>query len=250
MNIAVVDDVKQDRDQITSLLKEYAAINRLKIVVSEFSSAEEFLSSFRSYAYGFVFMDIYMDNMNGTEAAKIVRAKDPDIIIIFLTTSDEHMPDAFRVHAYDYIGKPAEKTRIFNLLDECIRKGSSLFNEPVFSFVSNREQFSLPYSNIKLIKTSNANYLEVTDKNNNTFLTRMTFQTISDELMNDTRFLQIIRGVLVNMDYVIDVFEGQCMIEGAGSIPLNVKKARELQDTWLNYKFAKKRSQQKQRRLQ
>ena len=249
MNIAIVDDSSKDREQITSLLKEYSSISQIKMQLSEFSSAEEFLSGFRSYSFGFVFMDIYMGGMNGAEAAKIIREKDPDIIIVFLTTSDEHMPDAFRVHAYDYIGKPADKGRIFKLMDEFTHSGNSLSDESMLNFAANRTQYSLPYSSIIAIKTSNANYLEITDKKGATYETRMTFSTVSEELQKDSRFLQIIRGILVNMDYVLDIYEGKCLLEGDISLPVNIKKAKELEDTWLNYKFAKKRKQQKQRRL-
>ncbi|MBR4341766.1 MAG: response regulator transcription factor [Lachnospiraceae bacterium] len=250
MNIAVVDDVKTDRDELVTLIKRYASLNQIRISISEFDSAEDFLESFRSYSFGFVFMDIYMKEMNGAEAAKIIREKDPDVIIIFLTTSDEHMPDAFKVHAFDYIGKPAEKNRIFKLLDECTHSESARFDEPVLSFNANRTQLALPYSSIKIVKTANANYLDIVDRKNISYQTRMTFSAVADELSNDNRFLQIIRGVLVNMDYIIDIFDGKCLLEGDESVPVNVKKSKELSDIWLNYKFAKKRSLQKKRRLE
>ncbi len=53
-----------------------------------------------------IFMDIYMEGMTGMEShRKHSCAMDSDTLIVFLTASEEHMPDAFRFHAYDYISK-------------------------------------------------------------------------------------------------------------------------------------------------
>ena len=46
-----------------------------------------------------------MEGMTGMEATESIRAMDSDTLIVFLTASEEHMPDAFRFHAYDYISK-------------------------------------------------------------------------------------------------------------------------------------------------
>ncbi len=249
MNIAVVDDIENDRNLIVQLLKEYSAVSRIHMDITEFESAEELLDNFRSYSFGFIFLDIYMNGLSGVDAARIIREKDPDIVIIFLTTSDEHMPEAFSVHAYDYIGKPADKERVFTVMNECIQSRFSNTNEPHLTFVSERTQISLPYNSTKMIRTSNANYLEITDKNGDTYETRMTFSSISDTLLSDNRFLLVIRGILINMDYVRDIHNGICVLEGNISLPINVKKSKELEDTWQNYKFAKIRSRRKLRRL-
>ena len=43
---------------------------------------------------------------SGIETAIKLREKDSHALLIFLTSSPEHMSDAFRCHAFDYLVKP------------------------------------------------------------------------------------------------------------------------------------------------
>ncbi len=189
-----------------------------------------------------------MDEMNGIEAAKKIRTLDPEAIIIFLTTSDEHMPEAFSVHAFDYIAKPAHKDRVFKLLDEILKKKTSLSNEPVLSFSCEKNQVSLSYSRICLIRTSNANYLEIIDSGKKSYTTRMTFSSVCDELSSDPRFIQVIRGILVNMDHIVKIEDAACVTDADITVPVNVKRADEMTEIIRNYKFKKIRAERRERR--
>ena len=48
-------------------------------------------------SFDMVFMDIYMNGISVTETAARMREKDCRCVLIFLTTSMEHMPEAFFV---------------------------------------------------------------------------------------------------------------------------------------------------------
>ncbi len=249
MNIALVDDSEKERKNVARILNEYALSNQLSIEISEFSNAADFVKDYIPYYYAFIFLDIYMDEMDGIEAAKNIRLSDPEATIIFLTSSDEHMPEAFSVHAYDYIGKPAHRDRIFKLFDELMERKTAISNEPTFSFICDKNQIVLPYSGIVLIQTSSANYLDVMDSRGNTYRTRMTFSSICDELSKDNRFLLLIRGSLVNMDHIVNIETSICLLDTGISIPVNVRKSDSLTEIWRNYKFKKIRTERRERRM-
>lgn len=75
------------------------------------------MKNYRPCQYAAVFLDIYMNGITGIETAEVIRKTDANLLLIFITSSPEHMADAFRIHAYEYVTKPFEKSRIFRLMD-------------------------------------------------------------------------------------------------------------------------------------
>ena len=176
MNIAIVDDDQKEIDTLSDTLKEYAALGKTALSINVFHSAEEILGSYRPYAYTAIFMDIYMDGKTGIEAAQEILSLDRRAIIIFLTSSDEHMPQAFSMHAYDYIGKPARKERLFKVMDDVCLRQSEFESSPTLTITCERNTVSLPYRDIVYVKTADHNYLEIMDEAGNTYITRLTLQ--------------------------------------------------------------------------
>lgn len=245
LNIAVVDDMPTELDTICAVLRDYAAANKLSLTLHRFSNARCLLTDYRPLTYTAVFMDIYMDEMTGMEAAKRLRAVDSDTLIIFLTYSGEHMPDAFRFHAFDYITKPVDKKRIFGVMDDILKRHTTLFDSPVLTFTSSRSQCRLSYAQIAVVRAQ-ANYLAITDLAGNTYKTRMTFSAVKDMLCKDSRFLQLLRGVLVNMDCIVEFDDKTCRLAGDVSLPINVRNARQIEQIWKNYIFSRLRKEQKE----
>ena len=118
MNIAIADDSAGDRDALSSILKEYAAVNGMDIRIHPFESAQELLEGYWPLRYTVIFLDIYMDGTDGVTAAENIRGKDKDTFMVFLTTSREHYLKAFHTHAFDYIEKPADPDKIYRVMDE------------------------------------------------------------------------------------------------------------------------------------
>ena len=69
IKVAVCDDLEEDRQVLVNLLSEYTDKNNLYVKIQEFTSGEAFLASDTS-EYSLVFMDIFMDGINGMETAK------------------------------------------------------------------------------------------------------------------------------------------------------------------------------------
>ena len=244
LNIALVDDIQSELDTLSQILGEYAAASQLDLTLHCFHSAEDVLTEYQPFRYTVIFMDIYMEGMTGMEATERIRAVDRDTLIIFLTTSGEHMPHAFRYHAYDYIRKPAEKARLFAVMDDILRRHTEISDSPKITFTSNRRDYSIPCSDIIYIRTE-ANYLGIMDKSGNTYRTRMTFSAIKHRLRENNHFLQILRGVLVNMDYIENFDDGICHLTGDIKFPVNVRNAKKIEQVWRNYVFSGMRRKQR-----
>ena len=238
MQIALVDDMKMEIIFIKTILDQYAIDRDLEISTTCFHSAEDLLSEYKEGVFDLIFLDIYMEGMSGIEAARQIRETDSDTTIVFLSSSLDFMQDAFYIHAYDYIEKPATKERIYHTMDAVLQK-RGILNPPKLTFTSNRIEYSLPHSDIVLISTGNANYLDIHDKEGRVYHTRMTFSSVCRLLEESQSFLLVIRGVLVNMDYITDIRDGVCYIKGDIVQPVNGRNCKKIVQMWKDYKSPK-----------
>lgn len=237
MKIALVDDSPEARSQLEQLISEYSSANGLDLTAESFSDPIPLVSSYSPYQYSAIFLDIYMDSMSGLDAAAEIRKADRNIAIIFLTSSAEHRPDAFRFHAFDYLTKPVDRSRLFGMLDDLFHRQSGT-DVNRFSFTENKAQYSLPVTDIVSVQSA-AHYLEITDINGKTYRPRMKFSDAFDELSSCSCFLQLMRGSLVNMDHVTGFLNDSCSLSSGISLPVSTKRSRELETIWKNYKFTK-----------
>ena len=238
MNIAIIDDDIKDIEQISSILTDYAALNMTDIKIDSFTDPEGFLKSYVPYKYTLIFLDIFIRDVLGTDVAGRIKEADRNAVVVFLTTSRDHMPAAFSLHAFDYLIKPAEKDRVFRMMDDITNQVTS--DEKCFTFNEKKVDYSLKYSDIMVVR-SNSHYLQIIDKDLTEFKTRMNFSDAADILAEDGRFLLINRGMLVNMDFITDFSDGVCMIDNSIYLPYNVKKHKELEQSYRNFIFSKLR---------
>ena len=152
---------------------------------------------------------------------------------MFLTTSEDHRPEAFSVFATTYISKPSSREAIFRALDHIFHCRTE--KEQYFSFSYDRREYSLSYADIEAIETDR-NYIVITDKRGACYRTRMTFSSVQEQM--DARFLVLMKGIMVNMDYISQIQDTVCILRDGKTLPVQVKKKKEIQQKWLNYKFA------------
>ena len=69
MKIAVVDDNESERTKLCTLLREWGEKRKYEMVCNEFTDGEDFLKA--SGTYQAVFLDIYMEKLNGIDTARI-----------------------------------------------------------------------------------------------------------------------------------------------------------------------------------
>lgn len=69
-----------------------------------------------------VFLDIDMPELNGLDAAKILRDRYPELIIVFVTAYIEYAPSGYKVNAFRYLLKSRIQSELEEILDEIHEK--------------------------------------------------------------------------------------------------------------------------------
>ena len=230
MRIALVDDSEIERGILLSLLADFACDNHISFESDCFESGDAFLSSFSS--------DIFMSGMSGVETAQKIRETDSRVILIFLTSSADFMPDAFSVHAFHYILKPYQKDAIFTCLTDAFLHLPA--PETIISFSVNAIELHIPASQIVCIM-ADSHYTWIMDQNGQTYHPCSSFGAFSKQLANDNHFLLVSRGVLCNMDDIEAFTADGCLLSNGKTVPVTMRNARRLEQTWRDYCFTKTR---------
>ena len=96
MNIAILDDSKEDLRQVKSVISSYYESQNTSADIHLYSSAEAFFTKYIPGFYDLIIMDIYMGSMTGMDAARKLREARDTAALIFISSSD-----SFAVASYD-----------------------------------------------------------------------------------------------------------------------------------------------------
>lgn len=84
MRIAIVDDIKEERDKLADVLTKQLSRRGIHVNLFEFENGEDFLIAAKERPFTVVFLDIYMSGANGIETARELRTFDSDALLILL----------------------------------------------------------------------------------------------------------------------------------------------------------------------
>lgn len=240
LKIALVDDEQAYLDEMARLCREFAAENRLDIELCEYSDGDSFLRS--DDEYSIVFMDIYMNGSDGILTAHKLRERDSGCILIFMTTSTEHMPEAFSCHAFEYIVKPLSPQRVKDVLSDALKILPS--REEYIELYSDRKTVCVALGNI-VFAVTDAHYLELTLSDGTSLRCRMTMGQFSEQTKEDERFILINKGIIVNADYITDFENNCCILENGVSLPIRIRDRISIEQAVRDYNFGNIRKRQR-----
>jgi DNA-binding LytR/AlgR family response regulator len=232
MKIAVVEDQAFYQKQMSLLCHEFGMQHNIHLEVDLFSEGEAFLDAFHPGAYSIIFMDIYLKEMNGVDVAKQMRGRDPNSLLVFMTASDAHMPEAFSCHAFEYITKPFSSERLFQVLQDAI---SRLPKESAcIEIICDHQPTSLTLHEI-LSVTSDLHYLQFEMADGTIYRSRMTMSAFYPQVEDDSRFILVNRGILLNADYIVSLDHYNCVLKDGRTYPLRVRDRASIEHAIHDY---------------
>jgi DNA-binding LytR/AlgR family response regulator len=110
----VVDDEPAARSYLVGLLGQRDDVE----VIGEADDATSALRILHHDDVQAVFLDVRMPGLDGMDLARVLNRFDRPPAILFVTAYEEHAVDAFGVHAFDYLLKPVDPSR----LGEAVRR--------------------------------------------------------------------------------------------------------------------------------
>lgn len=241
LKIALVDDDKECLEEMAQFCHNFGIENRCHVETAHFFSGESFLNAFGTGKFSMVFMDIFMEGMDGVAAALKLREQDSACLLVFLTSSGEFMPDAFSCHAFEYITKPISQKRISRVLADALKV---LPPTQKYMEIPNGRKIARAFLDDIVSAVTDAHYLDIQLSDGAMFRSRMTAAEFMERAGSDGRFISVNKGILLNADYILN-FEGNCCILEDGSrFPVRIRDRQKIEQAVQDYHFQKIRSQQ------
>ena len=227
ISIAIVDDEKVIREQIKDLIEK----KQIESVIDIYSSGEELLMVEK--CYDIVFLDIQMDGMNGIDAARALRQRTEDTVLVFITGIKEYVFDAFDVAAFHYLIKPIEGMKFSSVYERAVlevKKKKKYSMGQLFVKTKSRnvtlEQSDILYIESRAKKVEIHTRSEIIDA-------YARIGELEKQIMQN--FYRCHRGYLVNMAFISEYSSDSITLNNGETIILTKEKYGEFVKVYMRY---------------
>ena len=213
LSVLVVDDEPHARRHIKNLLSKDPDVE----ITYECKNGKEVLNFLKNQVPSIIFLDINMPGISGVEVAS--NLKTIDSLIIFSTAYDQYAIKAFELEAFDYLLKPFEDQRFYEVLNraksnieknhqaEFSKKFASLYNDYNNSIMPHLSEFVIKEKGFEnIISVKEVLYLEASSiyvilhLRNKKVLYRTAMNLLEQQL--PPNFIRVHRSFIINNEYI------------------------------------------------
>lgn len=198
MIIAVCDDEKSYVDNIRQHLEFYSKDRNINLEIHTFCSSAALLNS--NIKFNIAVLDVEMPGASGIEIGKILRSKNPHIVLLYITAYKKYLDEALNLNAARFFEKPLDSQRFYSGLDNAIRR----IDDSTIKF------FLKDQKTIFQINADDIIYVEIEQlghRRTNVITTNGTYVssnkiTFWEEKLISTVFVKPHKSYIVNMNYI------------------------------------------------
>lgn len=203
IRIAVAEDERSYRDTLKEYLERYQKESGRGIEVTFYTDGDGLVEEYHMQ-YDIILMDIQMKFMDGMSAAREIRNKDPEVVIIFITNMDQYATKGYEVEAMDYVLKPVSYF---------------MFSEKIERAVLRMQNRNAQYVLVDIkggMKKVDLNQIRYLESQGHTLLFHTVTEVISgngtmkeyEDKLQKYDFIRCNKGYLVNLKFVDGVSDG------------------------------------------
>lgn len=231
VRIAIVEDEPAERDRLRGYLERFSEETQTLFHISVFSDGVGITSSYQA-AYDIIFLDIQMKIQDGLKTAELIRLKDKEAALVFITNMAQYALKGYSVSASNFVLKPVSYFAFSEVLRDELKK------------LARRESRSVPLKvedGMIRLRLQDLYYAEM--KNRKAALhTAVGEYAMSgtllklEELLNDRRFFRCHSGFLINIEHLHKIRAASVVLNPGGmEIPLSRHKKKDLEASLINF---------------
>lgn len=200
LNIAICDDDIPITGRMDMLIQKISKRNFIDIETEVFWNGESLVEAVIKGSYfDIIYLDIEMDKEDGISAAKRIRMYDKNVLIIYVSSHENHMQESFSVRPFQFLVKPVSDQQIESCLKEAYE---AIISEDFYFWYSyQRINHKIPVREILYFESNKRKIFIVTE--NNAFVAYGKLNVIEDNLKKcKMLFLRVHQSFLVNYRHV------------------------------------------------
>lgn len=222
--IAICDDEKIYRSQLSSFLNSYAQGHNLEFELLFFESADKLLLSYPK-DIDLLFLDIAMGGIDGMEAAREIRKFDQNVCIIFITTMYQYAIDGYAVRAFGFIKKPVSAAELSHELTCALAQiKNNRAREQFITIKSDGMLHRLSISRISFCEVRNHQIYIMMDGEQ--FQYRDSMSELEDRL-SPLGFFRCHSSYIVNGEHIVKIEQTQLTLKDGSIIPISQRRRKE-----------------------
>ena len=237
LRVIVIDDEPLARDSIRVLLEKTP-----EVVITGEGSGVDAAALIARTRPDIMFLDIQMPEVDGFTLLEQVGAEAVPVVV-FVTAYDRYALRAFEVHALDYLLKPFDDRRFFQMLARAIERAHACrrgeldprLGELLQERGRVRSRFLVPVRDKTIVVEASAiDWIEAADyyvsihAGASSYLLRETMDEIEKQL-DPGQFVRIHRSTIVNIKRVREIhplFRGDCTVVLSDGRQLKLSRSR------------------------
>lgn len=229
--ILICDDSQEDMTKLKESIIRYSLENNISFKIDGFNKNDEIIAALeKSSGYDLIFLDIYMEALNGINLAQLVRKNNKSVKIVFFSTSKEHALEAYGVNAAQYLVKPVEYAELKNAMDLILDKHT----DKSLSFETSDGIIKIKLADFMFSDTQ-SHYQAITLTNGNVYRVRMSCAALYNMLAENDEFVRAGASFIINLNYVVRITQNKTEFAGGYSLPTPRRSYAELKQRYIDY---------------
>lgn len=201
----LIDDDTFSRETLEDVIAGIAELELIKSL-SKSNMAIKHLAILKP---DIVFLDINMPNKSGIDIQKEINDLELKTKVIFTTSHEEYVVEAFKNKAFDYLVKPISKTELKSTLKRLFKQNNNISKQIPINTANNSNEIVIKngFSTL-LLKTDEIIYIEADGSYSNIFLIHGKTEVISknigkiEHLFSNEQFFKVSRSNIINLTYL------------------------------------------------
>ena len=211
IQVAIVEDEISAQDQVKACLSLLSKKQSVEFNITTFSTGSAFLEKF-ACQFDIVFMDIEMPGLNGMETAKLMRKKDSEVVLVFVTNLVQMALEGYQVEALDFIVKPIESASFLLKMERVLSRTLSLNKKSISLNNMSNETIIISHKDIFYVETDGHYVILHTSKGD--IKSYATLKEIEGKIQDQRTFVRCNRSFLVNLQYLDRIEKDTVYIHG------------------------------------
>ena len=231
LKIAICDDAREVREETRNILLKYFMCKDIDYSTVQFEDGESFLE--QEEAFDLVILDYDFDNsgFNGMEIARKIRERNIESTIIFLTSYEKVVFEAFEVAAYRFLVKPLDEKKLVEVMDDFLR---TIENDNTLVIKAEGMTYYIKESQISYVEGDGKNCIINYINQKEPLQCKETLSNIESRL-STKKFFRCHKSFVVNLDYVDSFNKTDLRIQNDDVIMISRNKYKPFCEAYTNY---------------
>ena len=233
MKIAVCEDQTVQIDLLNYEIENWSDEKNISISIDNFTTAEAFLFQWSDYnKYDIIFLDIKLSKMSGIELSNIIREKDKNIDIVFVTGFLKYALHGYKVGAIQYLMKPVNIYDLYLCLDKTLHRIRNEEKNSTLILETSKKIIKLDYNDIYYCIMFSP-YIDI-----HTSLEKITIRKKISEIekaLPSEYFVRCHRSYIVNISHIKSITKNNVLLENGVKVPIIRSKYKEVNNIFINY---------------